>query len=772
MQIGRIANATVSAAGFNALPLQYRWVVLSFPSSPSGIPAQSDPVPFTRLAQNNTGGSLTWMPPAVPGIYRLQVWVSDGGGKVSTATIAFTAALFLAPVSIYTTGDTYVSDGNSTSINFGGSSVLLSVQQPTMGNNSYPYLAFSTVPIWPVRTHLHAPPTTLPSRSRLPARSQHERRAPQLRSHPAASLSPTPSPFRLTHIHPSLTPSLLRPPQFNVTPSRVTLNVFLLGSQALPTGIRGVNAFLIPPDAPAWNEATLVYRTSACTPSSNTPMPGLCQTQAGRNTAIANTVPGTVYTAPGAEQPPGLQAMGNYLQWDVTGATAPLIAQGAPISFALTNDMASNAVNAGIRFASRDSPGLVRAPFLTMEWPNQMVAQSFFMADTGDARVHTAAVASAVGARIGGTGGTTTASVLGYTVTASFSFSGASAAAFDDGAASALANGLSADLAVNPSNIRVAPALPLVIARRRSLRGILTPGVEVTVVVSGLQGPPGGTWQQSGQAQANATAEMVNSLVLAGNSNAAAQLRAAGYDFGLMGQSQPPVVWREVSVQTPITPFGAVADSQALQGYISSGGLKRDLAKAMILTDIGPLDGLPRLSADVQALLAQISPYSRGTESSTLAAAVAPLISAYGLVLLSPPPAGGGGGGGGGTGVPVPIVVPVLPPNGGGGGGGGSGNSSDVVVTLQGASSASVTASVNAIVVVAIAAIFLSGAAFFVASGALMQAAGQPHSDGARLTRVEAVLLGKARTAGLKLSVPALGPTVFQTRLSLFCRDS
>lgn len=95
---------------------------------------------------------------------------------------------------------------------------------------------------------------------------------------------------------------------------------------------------------------------------------------------------------------------------------------------------------------------------------------------------------------------------------------------------------------------------------------------------------------------------------------------------------------------------------------------------------------------------------------------------------------------------PAPIFTPV-PIGSGSGGRSGSGNSSGALVTLQGASSSSVTASVNAVIVVAIAAIFVSGVAFFVASSALLQASGVPHSDATRLARVEAVLLGKARAA-------------------------
>lgn len=539
----------------------------------------------------------------------------------------------------------------------------------------------------------------------------------------------------------------------------MTLNVFLLGGQAIPTGLRGVNAYLIPPDAPKWDEATLTYRTSPCTPSATTPMPGLCTTLAGRMTAIVPTSPATIWTAPGPEQPQGLQAVGNYFQWDVTGAVAALVAQGAPVSFALVNDMASAAVNNGLRWASRETIGMLRAPFLSLEWPNQTVTQSLYMTDTGDAKQHLQALATAVGTQLGGSG-VTTAAVLGHAVSASVTLSGATEAAWDAAAAAALAAGLALDIQVDPANVRVGPALPLLQSRRRrGLLAVQTPGVEVTFVVSGH--PGGGANQQAGQAQANRTADAINTLLLGGNSNAATLLRAAGFQFGFMAQGQPPVVWRQVTVFTPLTPYGAQSDNSALLSFISTGALKRELAKLSVLVDVAPLDGVPRVSPDVAALLAQVSAFSRGTAASGLASAIAPLVTAWGLVVQSPPPSGGSGA------VPVPVPVPVPTPSGGGGGFGGGGNassSSDITLTVQGASSASVTASVNAVIVVAIAAIFVSGVAFFVASGALMQAAGTPHSDGARLQRVEAVLLGKVRRGFLSHTHSALHPCVLASQ--------
>lgn len=292
-------------------------------------------------------------------------------------------------------------------------------------------------------------------------------------------------------------------------------------------------------------------------------------------TAIVPTSPANIWTAPGPEQPQGLQAMGNYFQWDVTAAVAGLIAQGAPISFALVNDMASSPLNAGLRWASRETPGNLRAPFLQLDWTNQSVAQSVYMADTGNAQTQLQAVITAVAAQLGGSG-PTTATIVSHVVTGSVTLSGASAGAFDTNAAAALANGLAADLLLDAVNIRVGPALPLASSRRRRLLGgVVTPGVEVTFQIAGLHGPTGdGAPPIAGQLLANQTAEGINNLLLSGNSNAAALLRRAGLQFAQLGQGQPPAVWRVVSIQTPITPFGLTSDSASLLGFISSGALK------------------------------------------------------------------------------------------------------------------------------------------------------------------------------------------------------
>lgn len=61
-------------------------------------------------SQDDTRGLAIITPPVTPGPYRLTVWISDGQGKVATASFSFNATTLRPPVTVPVMSDTYITD--------------------------------------------------------------------------------------------------------------------------------------------------------------------------------------------------------------------------------------------------------------------------------------------------------------------------------------------------------------------------------------------------------------------------------------------------------------------------------------------------------------------------------------------------------------------------------------------------------------------------------------------------------------------------------------
>lgn len=71
--------------------------------------AHSHPPSLFR-SQNDATGTAIIQPPVTPGPYRLTVWISDGAGKIATASFPFNATTTWPPVTLPVYADAYIVD--------------------------------------------------------------------------------------------------------------------------------------------------------------------------------------------------------------------------------------------------------------------------------------------------------------------------------------------------------------------------------------------------------------------------------------------------------------------------------------------------------------------------------------------------------------------------------------------------------------------------------------------------------------------------------------
>lgn len=113
LQIGQQYTAQVIAQDPDGNSLFYMWqiipraVISDVPYDPPPLPASSGGI---ILTQDDSRGVAVFQPPITAGTYRLQVWVSDGQGKVATASFPFNATTTKPPLTLPVYGDTFITD--------------------------------------------------------------------------------------------------------------------------------------------------------------------------------------------------------------------------------------------------------------------------------------------------------------------------------------------------------------------------------------------------------------------------------------------------------------------------------------------------------------------------------------------------------------------------------------------------------------------------------------------------------------------------------------
>ena len=298
-------TASVTATSPSGSTLYYTWGILPVPSGGPTDHNTYAPVAFGAgtTPPSPTSNTLTFVTPATPGAYRLNVWVSTAYGRFAHATCPFYVASAGTTVTVKTNADTFTTDGKLLASGvFGGPGGVVTTNY---ANSTAPY-AYTQVS--------YAAVSSQPS------------------AQPAGVGGNNFAYFGFT------VPAGTVPSSFG-TASRVLLGVYLQGGSPV-TSMSAVQVYAVPY---TWTEAGLTYATSPCNvPADASPaigkgagtvMPGLCSRMVAQLTTTSksfrgNPVLGPSYVPDDGYTPPGLQLDGNYMRFDVTSYVAPLIATG------------------------------------------------------------------------------------------------------------------------------------------------------------------------------------------------------------------------------------------------------------------------------------------------------------------------------------------------------------------------------------------------------------------------------------------------------------
>ena len=467
----------------------------------------------------------------------------------------------------------------------------------------------------------------------------------------------------------------------STTPSRIVAAFFMQGGAPLnnmgtqmttcanpSSGCTGYFLYYVPKP---WSETGVTWATAPCTAGSPplTTGVGVCTTLAGYMSSSIDTPPvATVlpFTPVGVAQPPGLQMNGNYFYFDITSHAAPLIAAGATsLSYMM---LASGPTSRSTFFTSQEAmPNAQNSAYISM-WPAvSATTVTATMAVSGTTAMTPTAVktmqASVAATMPGVSASQVTVTVVGAQVTTSIALTPAQAAAFSPAAQAAWAAGLAADTGVPASSIVVSPVAAPPAGRRHLFQA---GGMEVPITMVGF--PPASP--SAGGAPDASCTNASNALMAAvanPTSASATALSASGVPPGV-SVSEPPATWHHVATAAVPPPGTDPATASALMSNnVENGGLAAEMGRRGLAADVGGPGKFLRPSAAMRSL----NPFEHYRGSSGVA---------------SPPPAPG-----------------------------------SILVTLQAGANSN---SIQLLIIVAVASLFISGVAVCAAGAAFLHVNG------------------------------------------------